>query len=496
MKDSSNLLRRAGLALLGLGAVATALAFTFTLSNTGLPIKWPAKTVPITIMLGDTTTLTDGTNYNTSARAAANAWNAVIGSAQLQTTFGTGTPDETNNVNEMAFAAKMFGDRDFGTGVLAITTGFSSGNERTKADILFNTFYVWDSYRGPRISDKSDLQRVATHELGHLLGLDHPDEKGQAVNAIMNSRISNLDSITSDDIEGAQSLYGPPGIPANDAFANSTRISLVSTGTTAVKGFNTNATKETGDPRQGDNPGGRSVWWRWTAPAAGSVILDTRGSYYDTTLGVYTGTSLASLTKLADNDDLKLPTTADPTHVQASSVTFAVTGGTTYRFDVDGFNNSEGASPDLNGADNGGITLNLAFTAAVTGTPPTITTQPASQTVNSGSSVAFSVVATGTEPISYQWLFNSNTIAGATNSTLNLSNVISTQAGTYTVSVTNIAGSTTSNGATLTVNTPAPPPPPPPSSGGGRGGGGGSPSLWFCAVLAGLGLARWLSRRP
>ena len=60
MKSSSNLLRRAGLTFLGLGAAATALAFAFTLnSRTGLPIKWPAGPIPITIMLGDTTTLAD-----------------------------------------------------------------------------------------------------------------------------------------------------------------------------------------------------------------------------------------------------------------------------------------------------------------------------------------------------------------------------------------------------------------------------------------------------
>ncbi|MES1168766.1 MAG: matrixin family metalloprotease [Oleiharenicola lentus] len=186
MPTSTNLLRRAGLAFLGLGAVATALAFTFTLGGTGLPIKWPPGPIPVTVMLGDTTTLSDGSNYNTSARTAAGIWNGQLGSAQLQVTFATGTAHEDNNLNEVCFAANIFG-RSFGDGVLAVTTGASRGNERTEADIIFNNSRTWDSYRGNLRQGAVDLQRVAIHELGHLLGLDHPDEKGQSVNAITNS---------------------------------------------------------------------------------------------------------------------------------------------------------------------------------------------------------------------------------------------------------------------------------------------------------------------
>lgn len=511
MKSLSNL-RRIGLALLGLGAVATSLAFVFSLSSTGLPIKWPAGNIPITIKLGDTTTLSDGSNYNTSARAAAQAWNGVIGSAQFQIQLAAaGSASEQSGanppqppINELAFGDTIFG-KAFDTSTLAVTTGFSSGNERKEADITFNTKnFKWDSYRGFRpsslSSDTIDIQRVAIHELGHVLGLDHPDEKGQpGVNAIMNSHISqSVDTLTADDINGAQSLYGPrdPLVPVNDEFANSIAIFL-SSSSTSVKGVNTNATKESGEPSHASdsgpnpkpNPGGRSVWWRWTAPSVGSVTLDTKGSYFDTILGVYTGSTVSSLTQITSNDDESIPTGPNDTtpHVQTSKVTFNATSGTVYRIAVDGFNNEDG-----NGADNGGITLNLNFTGNVTGTAPVISTQPSSVTVLSGGSASFSVTASGTEPLAYQWNFNTNPIAGATNSTFSLSNVTTGQAGTYTVTVSNPFGSTTSTGATLTVNTPAPTPPP---STGGGGGGGGAPSLWFCAVLASLGLARWLNRR-
>ena len=86
-----------------------------------------------------------------------------------------------------------------------------------------------------------------------------------------------------------------------------------------------------------------------------------------------------------------------------------------YRIAVDGFNSNDGL-----GADSGGITLNLAFTS-VGGTLPTITTQPSSLTVNSGANASFTVAATGTEPITYQWRLNDNAINGATSATYSIS---------------------------------------------------------------------------
>ena len=88
------------------------------------------------------------------------------------------------------------------------------------------------------------------------------------------------------------------------------------------------------------------------------------------------------------------------------------------------------------------------------GTAPTITTQPASQTVLAGSAATFSVTATGTPPLSYQWGFSGTNITGATGTSLTLSNVQPAQAGMYVVQVTNAYGSTNSAGAILTVTPP------------------------------------------
>jgi hypothetical protein len=89
------------------------------------------------------------------------------------------------------------------------------------------------------------------------------------------------------------------------------------------------------------------------------------------------------------------------------------------------------------------------------GQPPVITMQPTNQTVIAGQTAAFSVSANGTPPLSYHWAFNTTNIVGATNASLILANVQLTNAGFYSVLVTNRYGSTLSSNAMLTVLVPA-----------------------------------------
>jgi lysophospholipase L1-like esterase len=83
--------------------------------------------------------------------------------------------------------------------------------------------------------------------------------------------------------------------------------------------------------------------------------------------------------------------------------------------------------------------------------PPSITAHPQSRTNVSGTSATFSVVATGTAPLNYQWQRTGENISGATGTSLSLSNVQAGDAGSYSVVVTNTAGSVTSAVAVLTV---------------------------------------------
>ena len=85
---------------------------------------------------------------------------------------------------------------------------------------------------------------------------------------------------------------------------------------------------------------------------------------------------------------------------------------------------------------------------------PIIISQPLGQTQSVGNDAPMQVSALGTAPLYYQWLFNGGAISGATTSALDLTNVQTNNAGTYTVAVTNSSGSVTSNPAVLTVTTP------------------------------------------
>ncbi len=136
--------------------------------------------------------------------------------------------------------------------------------------------------------------------------------------------------------------------PANDDFANA----IVLSGLTASRTGDTNeaATLEAGEPIAiGGVPAGASVWYAWTAADNGQLKIDTSTSDFDTLLGVYTGSAVGSLTEVASNDNGKDGYT--------SSVTLAVTNGTTYQIRVDGWSGFTG-------------TINLHLRELLSGPPP------------------------------------------------------------------------------------------------------------------------------
>ena len=84
--------------------------------------------------------------------------------------------------------------------------------------------------------------------------------------------------------------------------------------------------------------------------------------------------------------------------------------------------------------------------------PPTITTQPQSQAVPQGQSATFTVVATGTPTLNYQWMKNGMAISGATSASYTTPATTPTDDhAQFAVVVSNASGSVTSTSATLSV---------------------------------------------
>jgi hypothetical protein len=212
----SRFLFLAGVGLLSLGAPGSSFGFAF------LDSHWLTSTVPIRLQLGSSEVpLVDGSpSYDLAVENALLLWNEQIAGTQFTWTVvpsGTGA-SMGDGVNSMQLSSTVYGDK-FGADVLATTVIGNVGGQTTETDVLFNKAQTVNSYYGAAflsgVTGQIDIHRVALHELGHVLGLDHPDENNQAVIAIMNAHISLLDDLQADDIAGGVALYGaPPNPPA------------------------------------------------------------------------------------------------------------------------------------------------------------------------------------------------------------------------------------------------------------------------------------------
>ncbi len=183
---------------------------------------WPSGNIPLRLQLDSTASatvslpLTDGTaTWNGIAESALADWNAILARSRFTSSVSSAAaPTRANDgVTQIFFATNYYGSA-FDSRTLAVTL-VDNGDQtiRTEeADLIVNRSRAWNSYRGSIGSTVLDLRRVLLHELGHVLGLDHPDQATpvQNVSAIMNSTISNLDALTADDLSGANYLYNTP----------------------------------------------------------------------------------------------------------------------------------------------------------------------------------------------------------------------------------------------------------------------------------------------
>ena len=125
--------------------------------------------------------------------------------------------------------------------------------------------------------------------------------------------------------------------PVNDNFADAVAISGVSG---RVTGTNLGATVEDGETLPYEEEGNwtfgstATAWWKWTAPVSDSVTFRTKGSDFDTVIGIYTGNVVDALETVAANDE------GDDDG--SSVVTFDAVAGTTYYIAVGGYENASG----------------------------------------------------------------------------------------------------------------------------------------------------------
>jgi N-acetylmuramoyl-L-alanine amidase len=132
-----------------------------------------------------------------------------------------------------------------------------------------------------------------------------------------------------------------------------------------------------------------------------------------------------------------------------------ITGATTDTLLISPVADADGGTYSVVVSNSAGVVTSAEATLTVA-EPPLITLQPQSQTVVVGTTVTFTVAATGTPPLSYQWLFEDEPIPGATSNTLVRVNVQPSDAGNYSVQITNLAGIAISDPALLTVLPPTP----------------------------------------
>jgi hypothetical protein len=173
--------------------------------------KWALKKVTMQMQLVATkpALIDKSKSWNAAVTPGLSAWNAKMKNMQFaaaqNSKVSKGFPTGKNNV---FFAGNIYGSK-FGSSTLAVCiyTYFTKSKAMFETDVVFNTKFKWNSYRGNLRNSKNpgyDIRRVAIHEFGHALGLGHSKTKG----AIMLPIISNQDKLGTDDINGAQKIYG------------------------------------------------------------------------------------------------------------------------------------------------------------------------------------------------------------------------------------------------------------------------------------------------
>lgn len=215
--------------------------------------------------------------------------------------------------------------------------------------------------------------------------------------------------------------------PANDAFADRPRLNGAAH---VITGSSVACTKESGEPAHAGYAGGASVWWGWTAPVDGRVIVKASGGSVRTLLGVYTGSTVTNLTPVVQSIASAFGAT--------NRVTFWARAGVDYAIALDQYSAYAGM-----------FRLELRQAAGA----PEFLSEPQSLVVGRADPAAMSALVAGAEPITYEWWFEGAIQTGATNAAWAIPNALEEHAGTYRLVARNGFGAMTSAPVTLGIMT-------------------------------------------
>ncbi len=418
---------------------------------------WPDGQVRMDLKLGSPgVLLIDGnTSWNDVAEGALATWNSYINTVDFAVyTLSQGPAADADHVNQVFFSSTVYGQA-FGSGVLAVTTRWYNGTRRSEGDTIFNIAKSWNSYRGNlRIAagggTLNDLRRVALHEFGHTLGLDHPDQAGQFEYALMNSTIGNLDGLTLDDVEGAQALYyrlaptisGQPQ-SADVSVGGSVTFSVVASGIPAPK----YQWYWKGVLQQGVT--NASVTYSGVQPSyAGAfhvVVSNSRGSatsaqavlrvLYPPAITVQPQSKIAVV---GQRVDFNVSATGVPLpdyqwHLNGVPIPGAV--GATYT--IFAVQNSDSGDYSVSVSNSQGNAPSGIATLQVYPVPLSLSALPATQIVFAKTNFSLAVDVVSAGAFSCQWLRNGKKIRGQTSPTLSLPNISISARGSYQLEVRN-----------------------------------------------------------